>query len=210
MGNYTNQYEFVFIYGLIDPRTDLIRYVGFAVDMKDRLKSHMRDCKSIRTHKTNWLNQLLKLRLKPIVFILDKVPYDDWSLCESAWIVYGLEQGWPLTNMTLGGEGTLGRNHTEEARSKMRGRKSSEHTKKLISENHADVSADNNPRAIINKIDVLLIRGLYGTYQYTYNELALIFGISKRQISKIIRGEAWSSVQFRVLSKYRRSERISG
>ena len=47
------------------------------------------------------------------------------------------EKGYHLVNMTWGGEGCIGYKHTEESKNKM-------------SENHADVSGENNPMYGVN------------------------------------------------------------
>jgi hypothetical protein len=134
----------VFIYGLVDPRTNLIRYIGWTPNAKIRYGKHINESKRETNHKANWIKQLLSLNLKPALIILDEVSVEDWSLAESAWILYGLEQDWPLTNMTLGGEGTLGCIPSRETRNKMR----ESGKKKIFSDEHRE----NMRRAGLGKI----------------------------------------------------------
>lgn len=59
------------IYGLIDPRYDIIRYVGQTVTtLKERFQGHMDEAKKIDTsrdtyYKLNWIRKLLSLGLEP-------------------------------------------------------------------------------------------------------------------------------------------------
>ena len=45
-----------FIYALIDPRTNEIRYVGKSNMPNIRYKAHIRNRKQNNTHKNNWIN----------------------------------------------------------------------------------------------------------------------------------------------------------
>jgi len=109
----------VFIYGLIDPRTNEIRYIGYTPDPNKRLKGHLYNCRWEKTHKANWIKSLLKLGLKPEMIILQEVPESEWQIAEQAWIRFGWEEGWRLTNGTMGGDGILGHIFSEESLQKM-------------------------------------------------------------------------------------------
>lgn len=150
------------IYGLIDPRTLLVRYIGQARKFK-RPYDHL-DCLDIdwcgaRTHKTNWIQELHKAGLQYDVCILESVAFD-LNSAEIWWIAYGRACGWPLTNSTLGGEGgdtftnsanpeqaranmrdaQLGRHHTEETKTRIGisnvGRFVSEETRNAVAESN--------------------------------------------------------------------------
>ena len=58
-------------YVLIDPRTNIPRYVGITTQtLEQRLKGHLRDVKSrpnLNKHKTSWILQLQKENLNPII-----------------------------------------------------------------------------------------------------------------------------------------------
>jgi len=199
----------VFIYALVDPRTNEIRYVGFAKNIESRYREHIRETKRYSTHKVNWLKQLLRNGLEPIRVFLDEVPAEDWSLCESAWIVYGLEQGWPLTNMTLGGDGCLGRRHSEKTKLRIslsnKGRQSLEGTKNpFYGKRHNEVtkrrisnklSGENGVNAKLDSQEVVEIRKLYKTGNYSGADLGRLYNISRSQIYKIVSGKQWNCVK---------------
>lgn len=95
------------IYGLYDPITDEVRYVGKAVNLYNRIKNHYKNSRLIiETHKNNWLNKLLKNGLYVNVKIIELC--DDESQlndCEIKWINYYKLIGCDLTNGTNGGDG---------------------------------------------------------------------------------------------------------
>ena len=100
-----------FIYGLIDPRSGFIRYVGKADKPKRRYYGHLipSQIKKVN-HRTRWLKGLLDAELKPILTILQEVPQSDWQTFERRWIAYFRAiPGYPrLTNRTDGGDGVRG------------------------------------------------------------------------------------------------------
>lgn len=135
----------IFIYGLIDPRTSEIRYIGYTPDLDKRLRYHIKDSKKEHNHKANWIKQLLREGLKPEITILQEVPYNQWAIAEMAWIRLGWEEGWPLTNDTEGGGGILGHKHSDEEKQRRRermlgeknpffGRKHTEETRLIMKE----------------------------------------------------------------------------
>lgn len=99
------------IYALIDPRTDQIRYVGKTGQrLSYRRTQHMRRARMCddNLHSLNWLRELLAEGMIPEVSILEVLsPGVDWQARERFWITHGFAEGWPLTNMTEGGEGTV-------------------------------------------------------------------------------------------------------
>ena len=108
--------ETVFIYGLVDPISNEIRYVGKSVDPEGRLEQHIKDQSHV--YRTYWIRSLLKRGLKPTCIILERVePSNDWEASERYWIAYGHEQGWRLTNLTSGGDGL--HDPSPETRAKM-------------------------------------------------------------------------------------------
>lgn len=111
-----------YIYALIDPRTDEVRYIGKALRPTERFSGHIRDC---RKHpRTQWIQGLRRNGLVPKLSILEG-PCEDWSTAEKKWIAHYLSQGARLTNLTDGGEGVgtygwwLGKKMSAEARKKM-------------------------------------------------------------------------------------------
>lgn len=90
------------IYGLIDPRTRLIRYIGQSSVGTKRPKQHAKSATD--TYCRNWIRSLQRLRLTYEIIILDIL--DDASELDEGecwWIVFGRVCGWPLTNLTEGG-----------------------------------------------------------------------------------------------------------
>jgi hypothetical protein len=90
------------IYGLVDPRTNEIRYVGKTKrTLRVRLRAHINDRPKSNTYKHNWINQLKQINLEPIIIELELCDENTWIEREKYWISY-FEN---LTNLTTGGEG---------------------------------------------------------------------------------------------------------
>lgn len=110
----------LFIYGLIDPRTLLIRYVGLATNI-DRPYRHNVDCPfgGHQARKVNWIQELRSLKIDYTVCLLEVCSTrEKLTIAEVWWIAYGRMSGWDLTNLTDGGDGLL--NPSPETRAKMR------------------------------------------------------------------------------------------
>jgi hypothetical protein len=97
-----------FIYGLVDPETRTIRYVGKSNDPYYRLRAksgHVEDARRGFTyHKSNWIRSLLSKGLVPEVIILEPCLKTEWSEREKCWIKTLREKGFPLTNIHDGGD----------------------------------------------------------------------------------------------------------
>lgn len=111
------------IYGLTDPRErdDIkrVRYVG-----KGRPLIRYRQELSVarhggRTHRDNWIRNVLAAGLLPGQRILEWTTVRDGSERETAWIRSLREQGANPTNLTDGGEGTPGHKASTGTRMKM-------------------------------------------------------------------------------------------
>lgn len=97
-----------FIYTLLDPSTNEIRYVGKTDYIKQRLYAHIIECKSDRkSHKINWIKSLLDRGLRPTISVLDEVPIDEWEYWEKYWIDQLKQWGCNLTNLSPGGKGGI-------------------------------------------------------------------------------------------------------
>lgn len=138
-----------FIYGLVDPRTGHVRYVGKSHNPKNRLQNHLtpRQLKS-KSHKNSWLRGLLDSGYKPRLVLLEEVNESKWQEAERRWIVYyrSLPGYPPLTNGTSGGDGIdKGTKFGDETRKKLsemrRGKKmppfTDEHRRKISEANKA-------------------------------------------------------------------------
>lgn len=107
----------VSIYGLFDPRSETIRYVGKSIDPKIRLLHHIRHSRS-NTHKNAWLKSLCRDGLVPLVEVLETCSDENWQEAERFWIAYLKMIGCPLTNAETGGHG--GKRLSEETKQKLR------------------------------------------------------------------------------------------
>jgi hypothetical protein len=65
------------IYGLVDPNSFEIRYVGLTKNLRKRFNNHLKNTDR-NPHKTNWINLLAKNNLKPIVLVIKQLEnYED-------------------------------------------------------------------------------------------------------------------------------------
>lgn len=93
-----------YIYTLEHPITNEIRYIGKTNNLDRRLHSHWTTGYKSKTKIGNWLKSLKKLKLKPIMTIIDETT-DDWQQLEMYWISQFRTWGFNITNHTNGGEG---------------------------------------------------------------------------------------------------------
>lgn len=111
-----------YIYGLIDPRTQELRYVGKTVlPIDKRLRVHLwRATKTLhRSHSQAWIRSLSEDGFKPDIFTIEEVqPGDDWAEREQFWIAYFRSIGSCLCNHTIGGDGSPGLKQSEESKRK--------------------------------------------------------------------------------------------
>lgn len=109
------------IYVLVDPRDSKVRYVGFTVNAKARLRDHCKDSELKRDYyRCRWIKSLKALGLKPVMVIIQHGRGKGWQEAEQKWIAHYRDEGAQLTNRTDGGEGSIGRKHSESAKQKMR------------------------------------------------------------------------------------------
>lgn len=93
----------VAIYGLTDPVTGELRYVGKAENVKERYSSHLHDGSD--SPKALWIRRLKELGLKPGVYLLERCDGETWQEAERRWIAHMETVGASLTNVRAGGEG---------------------------------------------------------------------------------------------------------
>lgn len=95
------------IYGLKDPNTNEIKYIGKTeLTLKKRLYYHIWSLKKCSNkHKINWFKKLLKENKKPIIFLIEEVDFDLWKDREKFWISEMRKEGCKLVNYADGGEG---------------------------------------------------------------------------------------------------------
>jgi len=98
----------IYIYALLCPKTDEIRYIGKCKNPATRLAAHISKARTGQTkhHCANWVASLLRDQLSPVMVIVDTLPNDaDWQSAEMAAIRLHRESGHRLTNTTSGGDG---------------------------------------------------------------------------------------------------------
>lgn len=157
-----------FVYGLCEPETKDIRYVGVSTHLKSRYLEHLKD--RLDSHKSRWIRTLVSKGLKPRLIILQCVLNENRDLAERNWIKLLRESGAKLTNLTDGGDGALGAKRSEEFKrnigrfmSKFRkGKPLSEEHKKVLSEatkgrplspeHRAKISKHNKEREVPYKV----------------------------------------------------------
>lgn len=100
------------IYILIDPITNMVRYVGKANNVNQRYRAHLNRARKHQIHKKNWVEKLKKEGLKPIIEIIDVVPINEWVFWETYWISQFKTWGFDLINYTNGGDGCTFGNQT--------------------------------------------------------------------------------------------------
>ena len=92
-----------YIYSLIDPRYNTLRYIGQTNNVKDRLRRHLQDNRKLK--RTSWIKSLINKNLKPIMRIEAVVTFKDKDKMEKMFIQSYKSMGCKLLNMTEGGEG---------------------------------------------------------------------------------------------------------
>jgi hypothetical protein len=108
------------IYGLTDPRSGDVRYVGFTVNLRTRLRDHQKPSQLTgKTRRDRWIAGLKRIGLAPGVIEIEHGRGPEWGRSEIAWIAHYRAIFPDLTNHTLGGEGTPGRQHTDDAKARM-------------------------------------------------------------------------------------------
>jgi hypothetical protein len=109
-----------FVYTLHDPfEPEVVRYVGWTTDPKRRLKTHLRDARTGRdqTHCGNWKRSVFALGVSPVMTIVESGTGGGYGEAEMRWVAhYRSIVGKKLTNLTEGGDGTLGRVNSPEHR----------------------------------------------------------------------------------------------
>lgn len=93
----------IIIYGLVDPRTHLVRYVGKTNNLAKRMREHLCDAPRFSHYPVKkWINKLAKAGLQPTPIILAVVPSEQsWQEQERLWI----SRFQDLLNCTEGGDG---------------------------------------------------------------------------------------------------------
>lgn len=140
------------IYGLLDPRDGLLRYVGQTIQpLKLRLLDH---CKgNYPCRKTSWVKSLKKLGLRPRIVPLESEIHPSLlNESEAAWIAIARATGATLLNHTDGG-GFENRSPESNAKiaAKLRGRKRPAHVIAILRASNLGRKATPEARANMSK-----------------------------------------------------------
>src|SRR5258706_11231564 len=88
-----------FVYVLVDPRTDGIRYVGITNEPKSRFTQHLSGTSQYNGYKIEWIQELKEQGLRPEMRIIETVDSkEEAKELERYWIEYYLNQDIQLTN----------------------------------------------------------------------------------------------------------------
>lgn len=93
----------VYIYGLCDPRTNEIKYVGKAYHPQSRLATHISSAPTKEDKNGKWVFELSNASEKPYMIILDIVPIKEGVAAEKYWIDYISQRQELLNEATPGG-----------------------------------------------------------------------------------------------------------
>jgi len=98
--------DIAYIYALLDPRDNSVRYIGKTINPKDRLRQHLY-CKKEHNYRSIWINSLIKKNLKPLMKILKICPLTEFVKYETEFI--RLYKDSKLTNSDETGQGNINR-----------------------------------------------------------------------------------------------------
>lgn len=198
------------IYGLVDPETGEVRYIGKSIRPEQRLRNHINEAPS-NCHRSHWIQSLKARGLEPTLMIIETIHGEwPWQESERFWIKRCRDGGIRLTNNTSGGDGVsdlppetrermrqtwLGRKHKPETIEKLRtissARVHSDATREKMSRRHkgrkilwADKVAES-----IRKLssEAESIKQRLGNGEKVGN-LAVEFNVHRTTISKIKKG----------------------
>lgn len=96
----------VVIYGLKDPRTGAIFYVGKTICIEQRLSWHLTTKRGGRA-RYRWICDLKREGLRPELVVLEQCREDNWRERERDWEVKLRKRGEPLTNLAECGYGPI-------------------------------------------------------------------------------------------------------
>jgi hypothetical protein len=206
-----NPWQTKYIYALVDPETEEIRYIGKSIRPSERLANHINEPQS-NCHRSHWLHSLKAKGLKPILLIIEELSGNwPWQEAERYWIAFGHAQGWPLTNNTSGGDGVpdlpaatrekmrkvwLGRKHTPETLIKLskasRGRRHSAESKAARSAmfKGREITWTAELSLAVRKFDDVAVADIKARLVAgaLVKDLALEYGVHRTTISKIKTG----------------------
>ena len=99
--------DIAYIYALLDPRDNEVRYIGKTINPTKRLSEHLADSKREYNYRSMWIKSLVRENLKPLIKFLKICPLSDFVKYETEYIK--LYKNDKLTNSDETGQGTVGR-----------------------------------------------------------------------------------------------------
>lgn len=103
--SYFIQRDSLLIYGLMDPRSHEIRYIGKSSTGLQRAITHQGTSKieSDTTHKARWIRELIRAGFEYVIVVLERCnDRQHLADAEEHWIYDAVQHGWPLTNARFG------------------------------------------------------------------------------------------------------------
>lgn len=178
------------VYGLIDPFSQEIRYVGKSVTGLSRPRCHWNQSElKYKTRKSAWVKSVLSTGAVPEILVLETcTTHEDLVEAEIHWIGILRMIGANLTNATRGGDGCWGRVLSPETRRQIgqsqKGKTISAQTRARISEARG-ITPDLEARILASFSE----SGITKTYR--------ALGVSKRTVYLIARRHGLSTRQER-------------
>jgi hypothetical protein len=101
--------DIAYIYALLDPRDNQVRYIGKTTNPKNRLSGHITECKkdNVTHYRAMWIKSLIREKLKPSIKFLKICPLSEFSKYEAEYI--NLYKNNKLTNSDETGQGNVNR-----------------------------------------------------------------------------------------------------
>ncbi len=96
-----------YIYGLCEPDSEIVRYIGKADIPHYRYTRHLRESKTGNTPKKNWIRKRLQEGRQPEIVILATVPEVKWRESEINYVNLYKSFGAKLVNYAPPGEGGM-------------------------------------------------------------------------------------------------------
>ena len=88
-----------YIYGLVNPLTHQVSYIGRTIDLYGRFDEHLKDL--TENLKAKWIKTLRVSGVAPVLIVLEEVDDEIAAIRETWWINFGVRAGWPLTNSVV-------------------------------------------------------------------------------------------------------------
>lgn len=200
-----------YIYGLFSTEDTIIRYIGYTINPKDRLKDHIKESKRLLYYRHKWIQKVIKDGFNVEMKIFKCVPSEICGQEEMKIIKHFKELGNKLVNGNDGGIG--GNNPSPEVREKIRlsklgnqyskGKKLTPeiianmkriHTGKIVSQETRDKlskafkgrTSPNLKLRIISDEDIITIFKLFNEDKLTCKEIGIKLGYNKSTINNIL------------------------